>query len=102
MQQIIQQKLTNGLNLSHLEVIDETHNHNVPADAQSHFKIIAVSEDFNEKPLIQRHRFINQILKAELAGQIHALALHTFTPDEWQKQQKAPESPPCLGGSNAS
>jgi len=32
-------------------------------------------------------------------GQFHALALHTYTPEEWAAQGSAPESPTCLGGS---
>ena len=52
------------------------------------------------KQLLQEYRAsyleINQILKDELAGQIHALALHTYTPEEWtQKHGNAPMSPPC-------
>ena len=33
-----------------------------------------------------------------LAGPVHALALHTYTPDEWQRVGEAPESPDCRGG----
>jgi BolA protein len=96
---IIEQKLQAALLPTHLEVVDETHRHNVPEDAQSHYKVIAVSEVFQGKPLIQRHRIINQALEAELSGGIHALALHTMTPEEWfNKGGEAPQSPPCLGG----
>jgi len=50
--------------------------------------------------LLARHRKINEILKDELKDQIHALALHTFTPEEWENRQKqSQQSPPCLGGS---
>ena len=34
-----------------------------------------------------------------LMGEIHALALHTYTPAEWAEQGTAPESPRCRGGS---
>ena len=48
----------------------------------------------------QGHRRINQILKDELANDIHALAIHTYTEGEWRdKHGEAPLSPPCLGGS---
>lgn len=96
---IIEQKLQAALLPTYLEVVDETHRHSVPEDAQSHYKVIAVSEVFQGKPLIQRHRIINQALEAELSGGIHALALHTMTPEEWfNKGGEAPQSPPCLGG----
>jgi BolA protein len=32
-------------------------------------------------------------------GQVHALALHTYTPGEWAEQGAAPASPTCRGGS---
>jgi BolA protein len=38
-------------------------------------------------------------LAAELAGPVHALAIHTYTPAEWQESNNvAPDSPNCLGG----
>ncbi|BAO45268.1 BolA family protein [Thiolapillus brandeum] len=96
---IIEDKLRSALAPLHLEVEDETRNHSVPEDAQSHYRVVAVSEVFQGKPLIQRHRIINKALEAELAGGIHALALHTMTPEEWfNKGGEAPQSPPCLGG----
>ncbi len=102
MQDKIEQALTETLSPLHLEVVDESHMHSVPEDAQSHFKVTVVSESFAGKPLIQRHRAVNQALKGDVMGQIHALALHTLTPEEWfAKGGAAPESPPCLGGSKA-
>jgi len=98
-QQIIEQKLQESLAPLHMEVVNETHMHNVPEDNESHYKVIAVSGQFNGKSLLQRHRLINAALEEELANGIHALALHTMTPDEWfEKNGQAPDSPPCLGG----
>jgi BolA protein len=43
---------------------------------------------------------VNGILSHELANDIHALAIHTYTEKEWRKKNgEAPMSPPCLGGS---
>jgi BolA protein len=43
---------------------------------------------------------VNSVLKDELANDIHALALHTYTQEEWQTQfGEFPKSPNCLGGS---
>ncbi len=92
------EKLQNALRPTHLEVINESHMHNVPAGSESHFKVIAVTQEFAGKMLVARHRIINKALADELEGPIHALALHTMTPDEWSEKGKAPESPPCLGG----
>ena len=102
MQTVLEQKLANAISAQHLEVVNESNNHNVPPGSESHFKVVLVSEDFAGQSLIQRHRKINQVLADELAGQIHALALHTYTPTEWkEKHGNAPMSPPCLGGSKA-
>ncbi len=95
----IETKLATGINALHMDVVNESSNHNVPAGSESHFKVVLVSEDFAGKPLLARHRIVNKILEEELHGKIHALALHTYTESEWQDAfGTAPMSPPCLGG----
>jgi BolA protein len=93
--------LSHGLNPMHLEVLDESHMHNVPAGAESHFKVLAVSELFAGEKLIDRHRRVNALVRDELAGGLHALAIHAWTPQEWFDKGggSAPASPECLGGS---
>ena len=82
-----------------LEVLNESHMHNVAPGSESHFKVTLVSSQFNGKMLIARHRLINGILAEELNGKIHALALHTLTPDEYfERAGKVAESPLCMGG----
>jgi len=99
MQATIREKLTTALKPEVLDIIDETHMHNVPSDSESHFKVIAVSKAFEGKMLIARHRMINEALAEELDGGIHALSLHTMTPDEYfEKSGKTTDSPQCLGG----
>ena len=101
-QQRIETALAAGLELQHLQVLDESHGHNVPDGAESHFKVVAVSEAFAGARAVQRHRMINELLAAEFAGGMHALAIHVYTAEEWQNRfQQAPMSPPCLGGENA-
>nr|WP_163930704.1 BolA family protein [Paraferrimonas sp. SM1919] len=97
MQQIITTKLQQGLSIAHLEVINESHMHASSADGNSHFKVIVVSDDFEGKRLLARHRIINELLKDELKGTLHALAIHTYTKTQWQNMQGAPLSPPCAG-----
>jgi len=96
----IEQQLIESFAPLHVEVVDESHTHNVPEGAQSHFKVVLVSEQFVDKLLIKRHREVNAVLKDEFDKGMHALALHTLTPDEWfAKGGESPQSPPCLGGS---
>jgi len=98
MQSTIETLLTQSLGPTHLAVINESHQHSGPA-TESHFKVVIATEQFADKSLIQRHRAINAVLKTQLQNDIHALALHTYTPEEWAKQDQAPESPKCHGGS---
>lgn len=98
-QTAIEEKISNSLSPLYLEVLNESSNHNVPPGSESHFKVTVVSNEFDGKMLIARHRIINKLLSEELAGAIHALSIHSFTPDEWsEKNQQSPQSPPCLGG----
>lgn len=98
-QATIEQKLANDFNPLHLEVINESSNHNVPEGSESHFKVVVVSPAFTGKNLLARHRLINATLADELNGVIHALAIHTYTEEEWKEESNgAPMSPPCLGG----
>ncbi len=94
----ITQKLEDALHPQHLEVINESHMHNVPPGSESHFKVTIVTDEFDGKMLVARHRMINALLADELQGQIHALALHTLTPIEWAEKGESPQSPPCMGG----
>ncbi|MDZ7662433.1 BolA family protein [Thiohalophilus sp.] len=98
MQAVIEEKLAQQIHPSHLQVINESGNHNVPPGSESHFKVVIVADSFDGKPLIARHRMINEVLAEELQNNIHALALHTYAPDEWQETGQAPDSPPCHGG----
>lgn len=98
---IIENKLSAALDLNHMEVLNESNNHNVPPNSETHFKVTLVSADFEGIALVKRHQQIYALLKAELAGGVHALALHTYTQQEWlDRHGDAPMSPPCLGGSS--
>ena len=101
---VIEQKLLSAFSPMHLDVINESHQHNVAPGSESHFKVIIVSDDFVGERLIKRHRAINTLLSVELAEKIHALALHTYTKDEWEKYyaDNTPLSPKCLGGGKKS
>ncbi|MDO6525867.1 BolA family protein [Motilimonas sp. 1_MG-2023] len=95
-QEQITAKLTEAFTPVVLEVENESHKHRSDHGAESHFRVVLVSEAFTGLRLIARHRAINELLAHELANDIHALALHTFTPQEWEaKGQQANRSPAC-------
>ena len=85
-----------ALSPEHLEVLDESHMH--ARGTQTHYKASIVSERFEGLPLIRRHQAVHAAL-GDLIGQFHALALHTYTPEEWRQRGQAPASPACRGGS---
>lgn len=96
--QRIESKLKDAIQLVYLDIVDESYMHSVPPDSESHFKMLVVSETFAGEPLVERHRRINELLKDELASGLHALTMHTWTPEEWHERGGVPESPPCQGG----
>ncbi len=96
---VIEEKLRAAFAVEHLTVENESHQHNVPAGSESHFKVVLVTPDFIEKRKVQQHQAVYQILKEELEGPVHALALHTYDPNSWAAQGVAPDSPDCMGGS---
>jgi BolA protein len=98
-QHTIEAKLRAAYQPSYLAVIDESYKHNVPHGAESHFRVTLVANVFTDEKLVRRHRGVYKVLSDELAGPVHALALHTYAPQEWHaRDADSPGSPPCLGG----
>lgn len=101
-QQEIERKLTDTFGPVFLDVANESSQHSVPPNSETHFRAVVVSDVFAGKRKVARHQQVYAALAAQLAGPVHALALHTYTPDEWrERQEDAPASPACLGGSKA-
>ena len=99
LQDTIIEKLTAAFQIQHLEVENESHMHNVPTGSESHFKVVLASDDFNGMNQVKQHQAVYRVLADELAGSVHALALHTYNQEKWLKTQQAPSSPDCMGGS---
>jgi len=85
-QQIITNKLREAFLPESLEVQDESHLHEGHAGhrpgGETHFRVYIVSQAFHGKSRIERHRMINATLAGELAGSVHALAIHAKSPGE--------------------
>ncbi|WP_216825124.1 BolA/IbaG family iron-sulfur metabolism protein [Agarilytica rhodophyticola] len=97
----IEQKLQQQLKPTYISVVDESHGHNVPQNAQTHFKVVMVSSSFDELRAVKRHQNVYSILQEELSGSVHALALHLYSVKEWSEHGNVPDSPACLGGSKS-
>lgn len=79
-----------------LEVENESHMHS--RGENSHFKAVIVSDAFAGLRKVQRHQRVYGVLE-NIMPQIHALALHLYTEEEWREVGQAPDSPACRGGS---
>ncbi len=82
----IEEKLRAALNVTKIKVIDESHKHaghaGAPGSGESHFQLAIVSSDFTGKNRVARQREIYKVLKAEMAGPIHALSIDAKSPEE--------------------
>ncbi len=87
----IREKLLEAFSPSNLAVENESAKHAGHAGArdhlgrntgETHFRVVVVSEKFAGKSPVERHRQINAVLKDELAGPVHALAIKALTPAE--------------------
>jgi BolA family transcriptional regulator, general stress-responsive regulator len=79
-------KLSEAFVPESLDVQDESHLHEGHAGhrpgGESHFRVYIVSDAFKGKSRVERHRLINAALAGELAGSVHALAIHAQAPGE--------------------
>ncbi|XP_041455529.1 bolA-like protein 2 [Lytechinus pictus] len=80
--ELLEKKLCGELQASHVEIIDET-----AGGCGLKFTAVIVSEKFEGKPLLQRHRLVNSCLAEELKI-IHAFSMKTLTPADWTKRQQ--------------
>jgi BolA protein len=82
----IEEKLTAAFRPESLKVVDESHLHAGHAahrpEGETHFRVMIVAAAFVGKGRVERHRFVNEALSEELAGPVHALAIHASAPGE--------------------
>jgi BolA protein len=82
----IQRLLLQRLNPVHLEVRDDSRAHVGHANAgKGHFHVRIVSTCFEGLKLVQRHRLVNETLGTLFETEVHALAMETLTPKEFNK-----------------
>ena len=86
--------LNESLNISSLKILNESYMHNVPEDAESHFKIVIVSNDFSNLSQIQRHKLVYKHL-GNIMDDIHALSIQSFNEVEFKLNPTILNSPEC-------
>ncbi|XP_077221406.1 bolA-like family protein [Tasmannia lanceolata] len=85
----VEASLTSNLKPSYLEVIDTS------GGCGASFAIEIVSEQFEGKRLLERHRLVNSVL-AEQMKHIHALSIKkALTPAQWQQQDESNKTKPA-------
>ena len=73
----------------HLDVLDEGHRHRGHAGAAGgggHFRVTIVSQAFAGHSRVERHRMLYAVLGDAVGTDIHALALHAMTPEEYRER----------------
>ena len=82
----ITNKLREAFSPESLDVVDESYLHEGHAGhrpgGETHFSIYIVSDAFEGKSRVERHRMINNALAEELTGPVHALAIKAQAPGE--------------------
>ena len=82
----MREKLMVALRPTRLDVVNESHLHHghasSPGTGESHFRILIVSAAFAGKSRVERHRLVNEAVREELTGGVHALAIKAAAPGE--------------------
>jgi stress-induced morphogen len=53
-----------------------------------HFQALVVSSAFEGKSRIQQHQLVYRALGESMREQVHALALRTLTPGQWEEESR--------------
>ena len=88
----IEQKMKEHLAAVYVEVIDESWKHAGHAGAAlggGHFILRVVSDHFKGVSLLDRNRKVFEILREEMKGEIHALAVKAMTLQEWESSRSS-------------
>ncbi|MCB0371208.1 MAG: BolA family transcriptional regulator [Bdellovibrionales bacterium] len=102
---IVEQKIISKLQAQfqpeQLWVENESGQHAVPENSETHFKVLIVSQKFTGLSRVERQQLIYKILAEELNSGVHALSQRTYTPEEWIQVKDTLEfiSPQCMGSS---
>ncbi|WCR54341.1 MAG: DNA-binding transcriptional regulator BolA [Wolbachia endosymbiont of Ctenocephalides orientis wCori] len=89
---IIEEKIKGSINVTDLNIIDESAKHAdhyfaSSSTLPSHIKLILISDDLNEMSTLKRHKLIYELLKNEIKL-IHAISLHLYTQSEYNLKNK--------------
>ena len=81
-----------SLDPAHLQIVDESHRHAGHAGARSgasHYRVTIVSDRFEGRSRIERHRMLYDALGPMMGPEVHALVIRARTPEEWCEEEQA-------------
>jgi len=91
----IKEILIKDFNPSVLKIVNESYMHSVPQNSETHFKLVIVSDYFNNISQVKRHQIIYKSLE-DIMKQIHALSISSFDEAEYSKNPIILDSPNCV------
>lgn len=96
-QEMVEESIAAALEPTHMEVINTSHGR---VEDESHFKVVCVSEKFEGKRLVMRHRMLNEAVADESGAlPFHSLEIAVAkTPAQWAEDTEVRASPQCQGG----
>lgn len=78
----VKEKIADNIENARVDVLDMT------GDGD-HFRVVVVAEAFEGKPMVKQHQLVYDALGDSMEGDIHALGLKTYTPEEWENLQES-------------
>ena len=86
----LEEKLRIELKPFHLDVVDDSASHighvGAHPSGETHFSVLVVSDKFIGIKPLERHRMIYKIINSEFNSSLHALAIQSFTCEEYDRQ----------------
>lgn len=80
--ELVKEKIGEGIEDARVDVLDMT------GDGD-HFRVVVVADAFEGKPMVKQHQLVYDALGDSMDGDIHALGLKTYTPQEWENIQES-------------
>ncbi len=75
----IREKILQAMPEAQVEIQDMT-------GTMDHFQALVVSPQFQGKTMVEQHQLVYRALGDLMREAIHALALKTYTPEQWKSQ----------------
>lgn len=80
--EVVKEKIADDIENARVDVLDMT------GDGD-HFRVVVVAEAFEGLPMVKQHQLVYDALGDSMEGDIHALGLKTYTPEEWENLQES-------------